>query len=51
MLKVQMSLNQAHAPLLERAFQRDQECVLKHPNLVCLISTNKTNKQPSFIDK
>jgi len=34
-----------------RAFGRDQECNLKHPGLVDLISTNKTNKLPSFIDR
>jgi hypothetical protein len=34
-----------------RAFQRDQEHHLKHPGLVDLISTNKTNKQPSFTDR
>jgi hypothetical protein len=30
---------------------RDQECNLKHPSSVDLISTNKTNKLPSFIDR
>jgi len=34
-----------------RAFQRDQECDRKHPASVDLISINKTNKQPSFIDR
>jgi hypothetical protein len=36
-----------------RAFQRDQEHNLKHPDSVDLISTkqNKTNKLPSFIDR
>ncbi len=38
-------------PSSSRAFQRDQECNLKHPSSVDLISTNKTNKLPSFIDK
>jgi hypothetical protein len=35
-----------------RAFQRDQECNLKHPSSVDLISTNKTkqNKLPCFIE-
>jgi hypothetical protein len=37
-------------PFSSRAFQRDQECDLTHPCLVDLISSNKTNKQPSFID-
>jgi hypothetical protein len=27
-----------------RAFQRDEECDMKQPGLVDLISTNKTNK-------
>ncbi len=34
-----------------RAFQRNQECNLKHPSLVDLMSTNKTNKSPCFIDR
>ncbi len=34
-----------------RAFQRDQEHNLKHPGSVDLISTNKTNKLLTFIDK
>jgi hypothetical protein len=34
-----------------RAFQRDKECNLKHHGSVDLISTNKTNKQASFIDR
>jgi hypothetical protein len=36
-----------------RAFQRDQECNLKHPGSVDLITTkkNKTNNRPSFIDR
>jgi hypothetical protein len=34
-----------------RAFQKDQERDLKHPGSVDLINTNKTNKQPSFIDR
>jgi len=40
-------------PFSSRAFQRDQECDLKHPGSVDLISTqqNKTNKLPSFIDR
>jgi len=35
-------------PFSLRAFQRDQECNLKHPGLVDLISTNKL---PCFIDR
>ncbi len=38
-------------PSYLRAFQKDQEHDLRHPGLVDLISTNKTNKLPSFIDK
>ncbi len=39
-------------PSSSRAFQRHQEHNLKNPSLlVDLISTNKTNKQPSFIDR
>ncbi len=40
-------------PSSSRAFQRDQECDLKHPGSVDLISTkqNQTNKPPSFIDR
>jgi hypothetical protein len=43
-------------PSSSRAFQRDQECDLKRPGSVDLISTNKTkqnktNKLPCFIDK
>jgi hypothetical protein len=38
-------------PFSSRAFQRDQEHDLKDPGLVDLISTNKTNKQPSFKDR
>jgi len=38
-------------PFSSRAFQRDQERDLKDPGLVDLISTNKTNKLPSFIDR
>ncbi len=34
-----------------RAFQRDQECNLKHPSSMDIISTNKTNKLPSCIDR
>jgi hypothetical protein len=36
-----------------RAFQRDQECDLKHPRLVDLIGTNKTkqNKQSTFLHR
>jgi hypothetical protein len=30
-------------PYLSRAFQRDQECNLKHPNSVDLITTKQTN--------
>jgi len=37
-------------PSSSRAFQRNQKHNLKHPNLVDFIGTNKTNKQPSFID-
>jgi hypothetical protein len=39
---------------LSRAFQRNEECDLKHPSSVDVISTNKTkqtNKLPSFIDR
>jgi hypothetical protein len=35
-------------PSSSRAFQRDQECYLKHPGLVDLISTNKT-KQTNYL--
>jgi len=38
-------------PFSLRAFQRDQECDLKHPCWVDLISSNKTNKLPFFIDR
>jgi hypothetical protein len=40
-------------PSSSRAFQRDQECDLKRPGSVDLMSTNKTkqNKRPSFIDR
>ncbi len=40
-------------PSSSRAFQRDQECDLKHPGSMDLISTkqNKTNKLPCFIDR
>jgi len=38
-------------PSSSRAFERDQEHDLKHPDSVDLICTNKTNKQPSFIDR
>jgi hypothetical protein len=38
-------------PSSSRAFQRDPEHDLRYPDLVDLISTNKTNKQPSFIDR
>jgi hypothetical protein len=31
-------------PSSSRAFQRDQECDLKHPSLVDLIGTNKTKQ-------
>jgi hypothetical protein len=36
-----------------KVFKREQECDLKHPSLVDLISMkqNKTNKQPYFIDR
>jgi hypothetical protein len=45
--------NQAKPSSSSRAFQRDQECDLKHPGLVDLIDTkqNKTNKLPSFTDR
>jgi hypothetical protein len=36
-------------PFVSRAFQkRDQECTLKHPDSVDLISTNKT-KQTNYL--
>jgi len=41
-------------PSSSRAFQRDQECELKHPGSMDLISTNKTkrnNTLPCFIDR
>ncbi len=38
-------------PFSLRALQRDQECNLKHPCSVDLISSNKTNKLPPFIDR
>jgi hypothetical protein len=38
-------------PASLKAFQRDQECDLKHPGSVNLIRINKTNKLPSFIDR
>jgi hypothetical protein len=38
-------------PSSSRAFQRNQERDLKHLDLVDLIGTNKTNKQPSFVDR
>jgi hypothetical protein len=38
-------------PSSSRAFQRDQVHDVKHPGSVDLISTNKTNKLPSFIDR
>jgi hypothetical protein len=38
-------------PSSSRAFQRDHKHDLKHLGSVDLISTNKRNKQPSFIDK
>jgi hypothetical protein len=38
-------------PSSSRAFQRDQEHDLKHPSLVHLMGTNKTNKVPCFIDR
>jgi hypothetical protein len=31
-------------PSSSKAFQRDQECDMKHPNLVDLINTNKTKQ-------
>ncbi len=44
--------NQANAPLLLESFpKRRRMCDLKHPSSVDLITTNKTNKLPSFIDK
>jgi len=45
--QVQTPWNQANAPLL----QRDKESDLKHPSLVDLIRTNKTNKLPCFVDR
>ncbi len=42
--------NQAHAPLLSRAFQRHQEHNLKHPGSMNLITT-KQNKLPCFIER
>jgi hypothetical protein len=39
-----------HPPSL-KAFHNNQEHNLKHPGSMDLISTNKTNKLPSFIDK
>jgi len=40
-------------PSSSRAFQRDQECDLKHPSSMHLISTNKTKQinLPCFIDR
>jgi hypothetical protein len=39
-------------PFSSRAVQRDQQRDLKQcPGSVDLISINKTNKQPSFIDR
>jgi hypothetical protein len=38
-------------PSSSRVFQRDQEHDLKHIGSVDFISTNKTNKQPCFIDR
>jgi hypothetical protein len=50
--QVQTPWNRANAPPPSlRAFQRDQERDLKHPGSVDLISTNKINKLPSFIDR
>jgi hypothetical protein len=37
-------------PSSSRAFQRDQECDLKHPGLVDLINT-KQNKQPTLLHR
>jgi hypothetical protein len=34
-------------PSSSRAFQRDEECDLKHPSLVDLIGTKQTNYLPS----
>jgi hypothetical protein len=49
--QVQMPWNEAHAPLFSsRAFQRDQECNLKHPGLVDLIG-KKQNKQTTLLDR
>ncbi len=47
--QVQMSWNQAHAPLLVKNF-RHQEHDLKHHGLVDLITT-KQNKLLSFVDR
>jgi hypothetical protein len=38
-------------PSSSKTFQRNQEHDLKHPGSVDLISRNKTNKLPSFIDR
>jgi len=35
-------------PASSRAFQRDQECDLKHPGLVDLVSASKT-KQTNYL--
>jgi hypothetical protein len=37
-------------PSLSRAFQSDQECNLKHPGSMDLISTKQTNYLASWID-
>jgi hypothetical protein len=49
-LQVQTPWNQANAPLLQRAFQRDQERNLKHPNSMDLIS-RKQNKQTTLLHR
>jgi hypothetical protein len=38
-------------PPCQELSKETKECDLKHPRSVDLISTNKTNKQPSFIDR
>jgi len=47
---VQTPWNQANAPLLERAFERDEEHNLKHPSSVDPVST-KQNKQTTFLHR
>ncbi len=43
-----MEPSQCNPPHQE--LSKETECNLKHPDLVDFIGTNKTNKQPSFID-